>query len=202
MVLWLVVFLCLVMLFFANMMILSNQPVKSVLSLMGCFLCVSVMWLLLGAEFLALVLIFVYVGAVMTLFLFMVMMLNISRYDAKSSLSVYVSLPVVLLITVVPILLFVYFNLNQWKASYFDAFFSQDWGFSSGHMLTFSQALYHDYFWPLQMLALILVIPVVVATGLVRKGHPSSVRVQQSRKQLGVDASNRLTLVSKKMRKR
>ena len=69
-------------------------------------------------------------------------------------------------------------------------------------MLTFSQALYHDYFWPLQMLALILVIPVVVATGLVRKGHPSSVRVQQSRRQLGVDASNRLTLVSKKMRKR
>ena len=49
MVLWLVVFLCLVMLFFANMMILSNQPVKCVLSLMGCFLCVSVMWLLLGA---------------------------------------------------------------------------------------------------------------------------------------------------------
>ena len=76
--------------FFANMMILSNQPVKSVLSLMGCFLCVSVMWLLLGAEFLALVLIFVYVGAVMTLFLFMVMMLNISRYDAKIALSVYV----------------------------------------------------------------------------------------------------------------
>lgn len=202
MLLWLVVFLCVVMLFFANMMILSNQPVKSVLSLMGCFLCVSVLWLLLGAEFLALVLIFVYVGAVMTLFLFMVMMLNISRYDPKNSLSVFVVVPVVFLMTVVPVLVFGFYNLHQFKASYFDVFFKQEWGFGSGYMLTFSQALYHDYFWPLQMLALILVIPVVVATGLVRKGRSLSVRVQQSRKQLNVDAASRLTLVGKKNRKR
>ena len=48
------------MLGFANMMILSNYPVRAVLSLIGCFLCASILWILLDAEFLALMLIFVY----------------------------------------------------------------------------------------------------------------------------------------------
>ena len=46
--LWLDIIL---MVFFANVMILVNHPVKSVLSLMGCFLGTSILWLMLGADF-------------------------------------------------------------------------------------------------------------------------------------------------------
>ena len=60
----------------AFMVVLSKNPVQSILFLVLCFFCSSVLWLMIQAEFLALVLIFVYVGAVMTLFLFVVMMIN------------------------------------------------------------------------------------------------------------------------------
>jgi NADH:ubiquinone oxidoreductase subunit 6 (subunit J)/NADH:ubiquinone oxidoreductase subunit K len=58
--------------------ILSRNPVHSVLYLVLCFFNAAVLWLLIEAEFLAIVLVLVYVGAVMVLFLFVVMMLDIS----------------------------------------------------------------------------------------------------------------------------
>src|SRR3990167_9491007 len=60
----------------STMVITAKNPVKSVLFLVVAFFASSVLWMLTQAEFLALVLIFVYVGAVMTLFLFVVMMLR------------------------------------------------------------------------------------------------------------------------------
>ncbi|MDC3180841.1 NADH-quinone oxidoreductase subunit J [Gammaproteobacteria bacterium] len=55
----------------------SLRPVWGLLSLMLCFISTAILWLGLGAEFLALALIFIYVGAVMALFLFIVFMLNV-----------------------------------------------------------------------------------------------------------------------------
>ena len=57
--------------------IVSRNPVYSALSLVLCFVTSAAIWLLIEAEFLAIVLVLVYVGAVMVLFLFVVMMLNI-----------------------------------------------------------------------------------------------------------------------------
>ena len=61
----------------ALMVITQNNPVRCVLFLVLAFFTSAVLWILNGAEFLALILVLVYVGAVMTLFLFVVMMLNI-----------------------------------------------------------------------------------------------------------------------------
>ena len=58
-------------------MIVSRNPVYSALLLVLCFVTSAAIWILLQAEFLALVLVLVYVGAVMVLFLFVVMMLDI-----------------------------------------------------------------------------------------------------------------------------
>ena len=57
--------------------ITARNPVRSVLSLVVTFFAMAGVWMLLRAEFLSLILVLVYVGAVMTLFLFVVMMLNI-----------------------------------------------------------------------------------------------------------------------------
>src|SRR5215469_16012082 len=58
--------------------IVSRNPVHSALSLVLCFITSAAIWLLIEAEFLAVVLVLVYVGAVMVLFLFVVMMLDIN----------------------------------------------------------------------------------------------------------------------------
>src|SRR5438445_8613490 len=61
----------------------SRNPVYSALSLVLCFITSAAIWLLLEAEFLAVVLVLVYVGAVMVLFLFVVMMLDINLAELR-----------------------------------------------------------------------------------------------------------------------
>src|SRR6267154_6616772 len=69
--------------------ILSRNPVYSALLLVLCFFTSAVIWLLLDAEFLGIVLVLVYVGAVMVLFLFVVMMLDINVEEFRKSLAGY-----------------------------------------------------------------------------------------------------------------
>jgi NADH-quinone oxidoreductase subunit J len=69
--------------------ILARNPVHSALLLVLCFFNSAVIWLLLDAEFLGIVLVLVYVGAVMVLFLFVVMMLDINIEDVRKSLAGY-----------------------------------------------------------------------------------------------------------------
>lgn len=73
----------------AVFVISQNNPVRCVLFLVVTFFASSVLWILAEAEFLALILILVYVGAVMTLFLFVVMMLNIDVESIKGHLMRY-----------------------------------------------------------------------------------------------------------------
>jgi NADH-quinone oxidoreductase subunit J len=69
--------------------ILARNPVYSALLLVLCFFNSAVIWLLLDAEFLGIVLVLVYVGAVMVLFLFVVMMLDINLEELRKGLANY-----------------------------------------------------------------------------------------------------------------
>ncbi len=64
--------------------VFGRNSVRAALCLILTFLCAAPLWLMAKAEFLALVLVFVYVGAVMTLFLFVVMMLDIKATERRS----------------------------------------------------------------------------------------------------------------------
>ncbi|HAV93404.1 MAG: hypothetical protein CMF52_09150 [Legionellales bacterium] len=196
--LWLDIML---LVFFANAMILVNHPVKSVLSLMGCFLGTSILWLMLGADFLAFVLIFVYVGAVMTMFLFMVMMLNISEYAIEDRLSFLRRCAVLLLTLVVPVIVYYMTQFSADKPFGYVDIMRNDWGLTTDHLVDFAQVLYQEYGVLLQLLAFILMIPMIVATGIVRQGPPSGVKSQVRSQQLAVSARDRLTLVNSKSRK-
>src|SRR5262245_40758144 len=70
-------------------MILVKNPVHAALLLVLCFFTSAAIWLLIEAEFLAVVLILVYVGAVMVLFLFVVMMLDINIEEVRKGLTRY-----------------------------------------------------------------------------------------------------------------
>ncbi len=69
--------------------ILARNPVYSALLLVLCFFNSAVIWLLLDAEFLGIVLVLVYVGAVMVLFLFVVMMLDVNLEELRKGLASY-----------------------------------------------------------------------------------------------------------------
>ena len=69
--------------------ILARNPVYSALLLVLCFFNSAVIWLLLDAEFLGIVLVLVYVGAVMVLFLFVVMMLDVNTEELRKGLANY-----------------------------------------------------------------------------------------------------------------
>jgi NADH-quinone oxidoreductase subunit J len=69
--------------------ILARNPVYSALLLVFCFFNSAVIWLLLDAEFLGIVLVLVYVGAVMVLFLFVVMMLDVNLEELRKGLADY-----------------------------------------------------------------------------------------------------------------
>ena len=72
--------------------VVSRNPVYSVLWLIACFLSTAGLFVLLGAEFVAMLLVIVYVGAVAVLFLFVVMMLDIDFAELKAEMARYVPL--------------------------------------------------------------------------------------------------------------
>src|SRR5262249_21723179 len=108
-----------VLLFSGVMVITSRHPVRGVLFLVLSFFASSALWMMVQAEFLALVLIFVYVGAVMTLFLFVVMMLNIDLAPLRESFVRYLPLGVLVMTLLVALMLMVmgpqYFGLAHYK---------------------------------------------------------------------------------------
>src|SRR2546425_12914368 len=80
----------------AIMVIVSRNPVHSVLFLILAFVNASGLFVLMGAEFLGMVLIFVYVGAVATLFLFVIMMLDVDFTELRSGFLEYLPIGLVI----------------------------------------------------------------------------------------------------------
>lgn len=63
-------------------MVVTKNPVRSALALVGTFLCVAALYILLSAQFIAAVQVIVYAGAIMVLFLFVIMLLNLGAPGA------------------------------------------------------------------------------------------------------------------------
>ena len=82
-------FFATLLVFAAAMVITVRNPVKAALFLVLAFVSAAGLWLLLQAEFLAIVLVLVYVGAVMVLFLFVVMMLDINLVRLREGFGEY-----------------------------------------------------------------------------------------------------------------
>jgi NADH-quinone oxidoreductase subunit J len=94
--------------------VISRNPVHSVLWLILAFLSSAGLFVLLGAEFVAMLLVIVYVGAVAVLFLFVVMMLDVDFAELKAEMAKY--MPLALLIGVVILMQFT-FALGAWETA-------------------------------------------------------------------------------------
>jgi NADH-quinone oxidoreductase subunit J len=172
--------------------ITSTNPVRSVLSLVITFFATAGIWMLLHAEFLSIILVLVYVGAVMTLFLFVVMMLNIKTEARTSGFVRYwpFGILVALLVTGV---LFVIVGPQNFGLDHFPAPVNSDADYSNLKQL--GDVLYTDYVYPFEIAGLLLLAAIIAAITLTYRG-PRQRKVQNPAKQIDIDPKNRVRLVN------
>ncbi|MGQ3888355.1 NADH-quinone oxidoreductase subunit J [Legionella sp. CNM-1927-20] len=198
-------------LFSAIMVITQNNPVRCVLFLVLTFFASSVLWILLEAEFLALILVLVYVGAVMTLFLFVVMMLNIDTESLKSHFARYLPFGMILVALLVGLLLIVL--PDTWytqavapfvpAAQPIDLHNIADVSALAKRLSNTEQigmVLYTDYVLAFELAAVLLLVAIISAITLAHRGIIRSKR-QDIKKQIMTRPEDRVRLVSLKSEK-
>jgi len=177
----------------AVMVISQNNPVRCVLFLVLAFISSAVLWLLLNAEFLALILILVYVGAVMTLFLFVVMMLNIDIESAN--MEIYKKLPLGLLIfAILTALLFSVTPAKFKNSDVVESLFNIQQNAKISNTESLGMVLYTDYFLAFELAAVILLAAIIAAITLAHR-KPIDSKRQNILKQLMTRSSDRVKLV-------
>lgn len=174
----------------AIMVISSNNPVRSVLFLVLTFIASAGIWLLTQAEFLALILILVYVGAVMTLFLFVVMMLNIDFATQKQRFVRY--LPLGLIIAALLILLmFMAIQPQYFGIEHLQQATAQAADFSNVKQL--GAVLYTQYAVDFELAGVLLLVAIVSAISLAHR-PPRKCKTQDPVAQMMVQAKDRISL--------
>ena len=176
----------------ALMVIFSKQPINSVLFLIFSFINASGLFLLAGAEFLALIIVIVYVGAVAVLFLFVIMMLDFNPDNIKEETKKY--LPIGLMVGGV---LFFEIILMMYSPELFSKDF-QIIGRIVEADLTNTEILgnliYTEYFLQFQMAGFILLVAMIGAIVLTLR-HRDYVRRQVISDQISRDSSTSIELI-------
>ncbi|MBV6273863.1 NADH-quinone oxidoreductase subunit J [Alcaligenaceae bacterium CGII-47] len=181
--------LALVLLVAAFRVITATSPVTGVLHLILTFFTASMMWMLIQAEFLALVLVLVYVGAVMVLFLFVVMMLDMRLESLREGMRVY--LPLGLGIGIIMVLEMAFVLFKTWGHAVPPAAIADD--FDNTRALGI--AMYTDYAYAVQIGGLVLLVGMISAIALTMRQRSDYKRTNPS-KQVRVRAADRVRLVS------
>ena len=172
--------------------ILSRNPVHSALFLVLAFVQSSVLWLLIEAEFLAIVLVLVYVGAVMVLFLFVVMMLDINVEELREGFTRYFWVGAGLA-------LFVVIELGQvvWYRSQDLQFMVRPESLPADYSNTkeLGSVLYTEHVYAFELAAMLLLLAIVAAITLTMRKRPG-LKAQNIARQVAVRSKDRVRIVS------
>ena len=172
--------------------ILSRNPVYAALFLVLCFINAAAIWLLIEAEFLAIVLVLVYVGAVMVLFLFVVMMLDIDLEQLRAGFTRFAWLGgVVAIAVVVEIVGVVAGHRMGVDVSQSAVPLAADYS----NTQALGQLLYSDYVYPLELAAMLLLVAIVAAITLTLRRR-TDVRRQNIPAQVAATPVGRVRLVN------
>ncbi|MFH1603254.1 MAG: NADH-quinone oxidoreductase subunit J [Pseudomonadota bacterium] len=181
-----------VLLIAALRVITARNPVHAALYLVLAFFTAAAIWMLLRAEFLAIVLLLVYVGAVMVLFLFVVMMLDINidrlREGFWSYLPLGATVGVLMVIEMVLVLGGKYFGVEQLPNP-------ADPGTGYSNTKEIGRVLYTDYVYPFELAAVILLVAIVAAIALTLRRRKDTKR-QDPSQQVAIKRADRVRLVS------
>ena len=176
----------------ASMVVFSSNPMRSILSLIVCFVTTAVLWLLCQAEFLAMVLIFVYVGAVMTLFLFVVMMLHVDLIKLKEGFVRYVPYAALIMLALLGMLVLVFMPGAHYPWGTLSVMHHPQ-GYSNTQQL--GEVLYTHYVLSFELAGVILLVAMVASISLAFAGRKPGTKAQRIAQQLEATKATRLSMV-------
>jgi NADH-quinone oxidoreductase subunit J len=175
----------------ALLVVFSRNPVHSALWLVLSFFSAAGVWLLLEAEFLAIALVLVYVGAVMVLFLFVVMMLDVNfakmRERFRSYIPVGATVGILVLVEMALVLIGGYLSSGVVPGPA-----PAPANFSNTRMLGLQ--IYTDYAYPFEIAAVILLVAIIAAIALTHRRRKET-KYQNPAQQVKVHPKDRLRVL-------
>lgn len=183
-------FLATILVLAAVRVVTARNPVNAALFLVLSFFSAAGIWILLTAEFLAMTLIVVYVGAVMVLFLFVVMMLDINIERMRKGFWSYLPLSALvgglMVAEMWMVLKAQYANVAQSSLPAVAA--------DASNTKELGRLIYTDFVYPFELAAVILLVAIVAAIALTHRG-PKKTRYTDPAKQLVVKAKDRMRVL-------
>jgi NADH-quinone oxidoreductase subunit J len=179
-----------ILLFASFRVITARSPVYAALFLVLAFFNAACVWMLLRAEFLAIALVLVYVGAVMVLFLFVVMMLDVGSEAVRAGF--WAHFPAAALVGVVIALEMAAVLLPGFRVS--DVPLADAAALRLGNTKMLGIEVYTKYLYPLQVAAVLLLVAIIAAIALTLRVRKDS-KYQNPTEQVRVRAADRVRLV-------
>jgi NADH-quinone oxidoreductase subunit J len=180
----------------ALVVVSAKNTVRSVMFLILAFLNASALFILLGAEFISMLLIIVYVGAIAVLFLFVVMMLNVDKDELKIQFNR--NLPVLMSVAVVifcEIMLFVKFS----TVKFYETKILYPTPGDIHNTKALGNIIYTDFILPFQLSGAILFVAMIGAIVLTMKDETRFIRKQKIADQVDRNKENSLKIVKVKI---
>jgi NADH-quinone oxidoreductase subunit J len=181
-----------ILIFAALRVITTRNLVQAALWLVLCFFTAAGVWLLLQAEFLAIALVLVYVGAVMVLFLFVVMMLDVNfdrlREGFRSYIPVGMTVGVLILVEMILVVLGGYVGPQAVSAP---AAASAEYS----NTRALGLQLYTDYAYPFEIAAVVLLVAIIAAIALTHRKRRQT-KYQKPGEQIRVRREDRLRVLN------
>ncbi len=181
----------------ATMVVVIKNPIHAALFLVLSFFSSAAVWLLLNAEFLAIALVLVYVGAVMVLFLFVVMMLDINLSTLKDGFARY--FPLGIFIAVLMVIAMGIIVGSDYFTS--DTYTQINTSTTPSNTKLLGYAIYTDYLYQFEIAGVILLVAIIAAISL----SMSKLKITKSthpNEQVSVKKEDRLRVVKMKTEKR
>ena len=173
-------------------MITSRNTAKAALWLILTFFSAASLWLLLEAEFLAITLILIYVGAVMVLFMFVIKMLDTEESTLRAQFTRYLPLGIFVSLVVIVQMALV---LNAGPFDLESVGMPEQHGASYSNITAIAQQLYTVYVYPFELAAILLLIAIIAAITLVHRTQVNS-KKQNITEQINVQAKDRMRFAS------
>lgn len=172
----------------ALLVIFARNPVHSVLFLILCFFNAGALFLMAGAEFLGLIMVVVYVGAVAVLFLFVVMMLDIDIVSLREGIQRYAPIGLLVGAALLVELILAFGNSGRLALS------ASAPAAAGNNIAALGDVLYTTYFLPFQISGIVLLVAMIGAISLTFSGR-TAFRRQQVSRQLARDPKETLALL-------
>ncbi|KFN49768.1 NADH-quinone oxidoreductase subunit J [Arenimonas composti] len=171
--------------------ILVKNPVHAVLSLVLTFFSAALLWLLLQAEFLGVVLVLVYIGAVMVLFLFVVMMLDINTTPLREGFVKHLPLTGAVVVVMAAELMML---IGKQRFDVVLADTDPAAALGKTNLQWIGETLFSKYILPFEIAAVILTVALIVAVMLTLRRRPGT-KHQDPARQVAVRRDDRVRLV-------